>query len=38
MMFLYIKYAKLNIFLICVPKSKVTFNMKQNEYTRQYTI
>ena len=32
MMFLYKKYTKLNIFLICVHKYKVTLDMKQMKY------
>ena len=32
MMFLFSKYTKSNVFLICVPKSKTTNNLKRREY------
>ena len=32
------KYAKLNIFLICMHKSKVTLNMKKNMFTSRVII
>ena len=38
MMFLFWKYAKLNIFLICVHKPKTTTKIKQREYFLIYCL